>query len=318
MNEQIKKIGLIILFIFLGLISLVIVSQLLFRSTVSNIGENFKSDSLATSFSGGFAEKQRTASPSMVMEADFEAVDESKAATDKKIKKNGSLRIYVKEIEDSVNKIKDLTYGFEGEVIRSDLTKNLSGERSAYVTIKVPVASFEAAMGSIKDIATEVENESVDATDVTAEYVDLESQLRNLRAEESQYLKILDKAETVEEILNVTNYLSRVRGQIERIEGQLKYMDRQVDMSTININLSTDADFEVWGLRWRPLIVAKRAVKDLLSGLAGYADSAITFIIKLPLIVIWIITITLMVWIVWKIGGWVYKKMFKKKNLIYK
>ncbi len=318
MNEQFKKIGKIILIVFGVFVGLVIIVQFFFQNGPTPFALNHDEgmmESVGLSDSLGGIVSQKASVPRTMMDVASEEVNDSSVTIDKKIKKNGSLSLYVKDVEESIAEIKDITNKLQGEIINSNVSKRVSGEKYGYVTVKVPVKSFETAMSSYKKVATEVENERSNATDVTEQYVDLEAQLKNLRAEEDQYLKILDRAETVEDILNVTNYLSRVRSQIERIEGQLKYMDRQVDMSTINISLSTDADFEVWGLRWRPLIVAKRAVKDLLSGLAGYVDSVITFVIKLPLLIIWLVTITLIVWVVWKVGRWVYRKMFKKNNI---
>jgi len=317
MNEQFKKIGKIVLIVFGVLVGFVIIAQFFFQNTPTPFTSNFggvgmmEDVSLSDSFSG--ITSQKVAAPRAAMEADWDD-GEMYEEEDKKIKKNGSLSLYVKNVEESVTSIKEVANSLKGEVVSSNISKQVSGEKYGYVTIKVPVSSFETAMSNIKDIATEVENESSDATDVTEQYVDLEAQLKNLRAEEIQYLKIMDRAETVEEILQVSSYLSGVRNRIERIEGQLKYLDRQVAMSTINISLSTDADFEVWGIRWRPLIVAKRAVKDLISGLAGYADSAIAFIIKIPLLIIWLATITIIAFIGWRIVRWIYRKFFRGRN----
>ncbi|MDD4332569.1 MAG: DUF4349 domain-containing protein [Patescibacteria group bacterium] len=322
MNEQTKKIGKIILIIAGAVIVLVIVAQILSKNTPIPMTANYEGgamiDSLGFGESFGGVVSQKATAPSIARDSVMEesvATNNQGNLADKKIEKNGQLSLYVKNIEESITGIKEAAGNLKGEVISSNVSKNVSGEKYGYITIKVPVASFEQAMGEIKKLATEVENESSNATDVTEQYVDLEARLKNLKAEEEQYIKILSKAATVVDILKVTNYLSNVRGQIEAIEGQIKYLDRQVDMSTITVNLSSDADFEVWGIRWRPLVVAKQAVKNMLSGLANYANAIISFIIVLPVIIVWLATIALIIWLGWKILRWIYLKLFAPKNI---
>lgn len=323
MNEQIKKIGKIILFVFAALIVLAIVAQIFFKSTPVPMFTNY--GGVATMESAGLGESfggvvsQKAIAPGVAMDI---ASDESRTASDssvsadKKIKKNGSLNLYVKNVEESINGVKTVANNLKGLVLNSNISKTSSGSKYGYITIKVPVSSFEQAMSDLKKLAVEVENENTEATDVTEEYTDLESQLKNLKAEEAQYLQIMNRAQTVEEILNVSSRLSDVRGRIEYTQGRINYLGRQVDMSTINVTLSTDADFEVWGIRWRPLIVAKNAVKNLLTGLANYADAMIKLIIALPVVIIWFATVALIIWAGWKILRWIYSKFIKDKKVV--
>jgi hypothetical protein len=77
------------------------------------------------------------------------------------------------------------------------------------------------------DIDGEVEYSNTDTTDVTAEYVDLESRLNNLKAVETQLLEIMETADTVEDTLAVYTELSDTRTEIEVLEGQIRYLDNQ-------------------------------------------------------------------------------------------
>jgi hypothetical protein len=77
----------------------------------------------------------------------------------------------------------------------------------------------------------------VSGQDVTGEVVDLESRLRNKRAEERQYLDVMNRAKRISDIVTVSNELYRVRGEIEEAEGRLKYLKSSAAMATINVNL---------------------------------------------------------------------------------
>ena len=69
-------------------------------------------------------------------------------------------------------------------------------------------------------------DESASGQDVTDQYVDLQSRLRNLEATEATIRSFLEKAETVEESLQVNRQLSEITDQIEEIKG--KYLKRTI------------------------------------------------------------------------------------------
>jgi hypothetical protein len=83
----------------------------------------------------------------------------------------------------------------------------------------------------------DVQEKSLTGQDVTDEYVDTDARHRNLIRQEERLLTILDRAETVEDILKVEGQLERVRGEIEALTGRLRYLDNQVELSTINVEL---------------------------------------------------------------------------------
>ncbi len=75
---------------------------------------------------------------------------------------------------------------------------------SGILTIRVPAARFDEARAAIRKLGIRVTSEKVNAEDVTRQYVDQDASLRNLRAEETQYLTILKQAHTVKDMLLVT------------------------------------------------------------------------------------------------------------------
>ena len=66
----------------------------------------------------------------------------------------------------------------------------------------------------------------------------------NLRAEEAQYLSILKQANTVKDMLAVTERLSEVRGQIEQQQAEFNALSRQIETVAITISLRTEAEDE--------------------------------------------------------------------------
>lgn len=238
--------------------------------------------------------------------------------TQRKIIKNGSLSLLVKKAEDASQNIQLLAINFGGFVSDMQIYDAASGSdiKSGYITIRVPADRFDETMASIKKLAVKVEKESANANDVTEQFVDLEARLKNMEAQEVQYLEIMKKAYKVEEILNVQQYLGGIRGQIEQIKGQIQFLSRQIDMSTISISLTSEAEVKIFGIYWRPLTIIKQSFHTMLEGFAGYADSMIAFLFFLPRLILWLITIAFFAFIAWKIFRWLKTRFFPPRPIV--
>ena len=212
-----------------------------------------------------------------------------KESQDKRVIKNGNLSLKVAKTEESAKKISEIAKSKGGEVFSSSFYEKVKGSKSGTMTVKVPVNRFEEAIEEIKKVATQVVSESTTGKDVTETFV-----------------KILDRAGKIEEVLKVTKEISRVRGEIERLEGRIKYLESQTDMSTISVDLSEDIEITPVGEDWRPWQVVKKSVKTLVKNTQGFADNLIYFVIvKIPSIIIFL----LILWIVYWIGKRAYQKV---------
>jgi len=120
------------------------------------------------------------------------------------------------------------------------VSSRISGEendRRGWISIRVPDGKFEQALAELRDLSVRVESESTDSQDVTEEYVDLQSRLKNAQATENQYLALLQKAENVEDILRIYERLSQVRSEIEQLKGRIQYLENTSSMSLISTRL---------------------------------------------------------------------------------
>jgi hypothetical protein len=211
----------------------------------------------------------------------------------RKIIRNGALDLLVTDVGQSIEKIGSIVKSAGGFVEKS--TQSNSGSHSASVTVRIPAARLDQVITQVKALATTVDRESVEARDVTREYIDLDARLRNAQAEEAQYLQILKRATTIKDTLDVTEKLSDVRGRIEQMQGEMKFLTSQIDLSTLGISLHAEADETVAGIHWRPLRQAKVAVNEMVSGLADWVDSVVAFFINLPLIAVWLFSVVFLV-----------------------
>lgn len=232
--------------------------------------------------------------------------------TRKKVIRHGSLSLLVERAEDAVESIRGLAERLEGFVQDARVYETTGDTKNGTITIRVPETKFNEALSEIKRLAVSVENETISTEDVSDQFVDLEARLKNFKAEEEQYQKIMERATDITDILSVARELSRVRGDIERLEGQLLYLSRQVEMSTITVTLTSEADVEVFGLKWRPLTIAKQSFRNMLSGLTGSVDALIGILLYLPVILFWLVIIGIGVLIASRLVGWVQRKFFSR------
>ncbi|HEX2035438.1 MAG TPA: DUF4349 domain-containing protein [Chloroflexota bacterium] len=136
--------------------------------------------------------------------------------------------------------------------------------QSATLTIKVPAADFDQAMSRLRGLGTPVQ-EQVSTQEVTEEFVDLEAQVRNLEAVEQQYVRFMERAQRIEEILPLQQRLTEVRSQIERLRGRMNLLQRRADQATITLTLALPAASDApWlGPEPRPVRTLRLALVNL-------------------------------------------------------
>ena len=104
------------------------------------------------------------------------------------------------------------------------------------ITIRIPAQNFVNATNAMRALGV-VRGDTTTTEDVSQEYVDLQSRLRNLRAEQNVLLALFGRAKTIKDTLAVQGQLSNVEGQIEQITGRVKFLDARTLFSTVTVHL---------------------------------------------------------------------------------
>ena len=141
----------------------------------------------------------------------------------------------VYEVQKSIDAVEALAKKTGGYLARRD-------DRA--ITIRVPAGEFQGVVVELSKLG-DVLNRNVVAEDVTGEYRDLEVQLQNSLALRERYAKLLDKAQKVEEALQIEQELGRITGEIERIKGRLKLLSELAQYSTITVRFAPRVDQQV-------------------------------------------------------------------------
>ena len=214
------------------------------------------------------SESRSLAGPSFA--ADLAAFDEE-VITERMITRNANLTIVVTDPVQSIEDIGLMARNMEGYVVSSNVYVATYGEteaRAQYasITVRVPSDKLDEALALLKADAVEVRNESVSGQDITQEFIDNESRLRNLEAAEEQLLSIMESATDTEDVLNVFNQLTRIRSDIEVIRGRLQYLQQSADTSSISIELIPDvATQPIEVERWQLQGTFNKAVEALVA-----------------------------------------------------
>ncbi len=245
---------------------------------------------VSNDYGGGFAsgeamyEGEESAAP-MATEGDFSAADSTTLVTaERMVIKNADLSIVVVDPAKAMDEIISMAEEMGGFVVSSNLWQTTLGSGvtvdQANINIRVPAGRLDEALSRIKDGAGEVRSENISGEDVTSQYTDLQSRLRNLEAAETQLMQIMDNATDTEDVLQVYNNLVSVREQIEVIKGQMLYYEQAAALSSISIDIIADeADQPIQIGGWQPVGVAKDAVEALINTLQGLVNVVIWLII---------------------------------------
>ncbi len=150
--------------------------------------------------------------------------------------RTGSLELIIVDARKSAEEIGQLATAAGGIISESQLYEVGSGQYAAELSLRIPESRFDSFIAQLEELgeATDIRKAS---EDVTLTYLDLETRIKNLKAEEERLREILTEAKTVEDILKVEQELFRVRGESEAMTAQFTHLQDQVAFSTIRIFL---------------------------------------------------------------------------------
>lgn len=218
--------------------------------------------------------------------------------TARKLIRNVNLEVETETFDDLLSTVRKRTELFGG-YIEESYTYNgssYSGNRlrNANLTIRIPAEHLDEFLENVAEVSNVISrNESV--TDVTLQYVDMESHKKALLAEQERLLDLLTRAESIEDIISLEERLSEVRYQLESMESQLRVLENQVSYSTVYlyvnevIRLTPVKEQSAWEK------ISTGFVNSLYDVGNEFADFGIGFLIDLPYIIVWAVIIVLAV-----------------------
>lgn len=201
--------------------------------------------------------------------------------------------------DDSCSLLEQRVSEFGGYVETSDVNSrsiyaSYHSNRYAFYTLRIPSDQLDNFLNSAGDIGS-ITNQSTSTEDITLSYVDTESRRHALEIQLERLLSLLEKAETIEDIIALEDRISNVTYELEKNQSTLQTYDNLIDYSTVSVNL-----YEVE--RVTTIIDEKSMSEKMSSGLAdtlynigeGIKSFAVWFVVNLPYIVFGICLIVIL------------------------
>lgn len=214
--------------------------------------------------------------------------------------KNAFVSIQVPSVSEAEASIRARAAQLGGYVV-SVQTNGSDEYLTSNIIFRVPAARFDEALSGVEGLARKVLSRTVSGDDVTEEFVDLESRLRNLEATRERLLGLLERATRVQDALEVNNALTDVQGEIEQIKGRMQYLTQSAAFSTITADLQPvpPAPTIIEEDGWQPLRVAQEALRDLVLFGQGLLNLLIVLGVWAP---IWLPLLLVGIWL-WRRAG---------------
>ena len=158
-------------------------------------------------------------------------------AEEKKIIRNAWLNLRTDRFDEAVSALCDQIEQAGGTVESRDISGTKDTSRSASLTLRVPSDMLDSVLTGA-DAWGEVTREQTSAVDMTDTYTDNASRLESARAKKRQLDALYEKAESMEDIITLTNALFDVQEEIETLEGQNRRIDDQASFATLYVSIS--------------------------------------------------------------------------------
>ncbi len=196
--------------------------------------------------------------------------------TNRKTVTNSDFSLLVKNVKKSTQDIRSQAESVGGFMVNSS-AQYPEGGATGYISVRVPSTKLETFLETIRNLAVRVVSENVSGTDVTDQYLDIESRLNTLTQTKSTFEDILSRAKNVDEILRVQQSIFQIQDQIDSYKGQKQYLENTTSTSLVSINLSTDELSLPYSPSqpWRPQVIFKTAVRTLMSSIQSIGTALI-------------------------------------------
>jgi hypothetical protein len=200
-----------------------------------------------------------------------------------KIIRNGSMTISVADAFETRTLLNGILSKYKA-YISNEFLDNNDYATNYTIQIRVPAEQLDPLVTDIESLKGTVTHKSIQARDVTEEYIDLETRLKNKQAYLEQYRSLLKNAKTMEDILKVQEQIRALEEEIESFTGRLKYLGNQVSLSTLDLTINQQKDYV-----YRPdrkINFFERLKESLSGGWYGFVKFGLDLLVLWPFLIV--------------------------------
>jgi len=161
---------------------------------------------------------------------------------ERKIIRNGSAEVRVNDIGEGKRQVDSLLKKYKG-YYAGEVYNNMDVTHSYSLSIRIPAGAFDNFLNELGNGVGEIAYKNINSQDVTEQFIDLETRLKNKRNYMVSYRALLQQARSVKDILDIEEKIRVIEEEIESAEGKLKYLNNQVDYSTLELQITRKNDY---------------------------------------------------------------------------
>ena len=124
-----------------------------------------------------------------------------------------------------------------GAEVQQEYLSNTDYEVRYTLQLRVPASRLDSLVAALEEGLGDVEQKSIQAQDVTAESIDLETRMANKRAYLDQYRALLKETRTIDDALRVREQIRLLEEELESVTARRNYLAGQVAMSTLEVTI---------------------------------------------------------------------------------
>lgn len=214
-------------------------------------------------------------------------------------------------IDDKINELRGYVQELNTSNGSSFYGTNYS--RRCNMTVRIPSKNLEDFVAFVGE-ASNITDKSLSVEDVTLDYVDTNSRKEAYEVEQERLLALLDKAESMEDIITIESRLSEVRYHLETMESQLRTYDNLVDYATVYIYIS---EVEVYTAP-EPETYGEKLLSSFTRGFENVKEGLSNFLVNLvgalPGIVVFVVVVVIVLLVISGLRKASSKKRIKKEK----
>ena len=202
--------------------------------------------------------------------------------------RHGEMSIEVQDLSTAKSSIDSLLSKYESYYQREDFNSGYSSSNYRLV-IRVPRRAFDDVIQGLEGGIGKVKSKEIGADDITEEYVDLQLRLENNMEYLKRYIKLLDQADSIKDMIVIQEKVRRLEEEIESKKGRVRYLKNKVSFSTLQLMVIQEhptvasADDDYFG-------------KEIASAFVSGYNGALSFILIMVSIWPFLILLFLIIW----------------------
>jgi hypothetical protein len=167
----------------------------------------------------------------------------AEAAKPRKIVYNANATLVVDDFDAAEKQLKELLEQYHAYIAKADLNVSPNSRRNGTWTIRVPAPQLESFLDEVGRIG-ELHQRTLDSRDITDEFYDLESRIKNKLARQEALRELLKKkTDKVEDLLAVDRELAKVTEDIEAAQGQMQRWKKETEFATVTLSVRDRRDY---------------------------------------------------------------------------